>query len=135
MLCNKTEATGSPKLAKSEKSLLIMRRKNMGKKIYFRKTRNKKKRKTKKSQTGCVRKAKSGDNQKLPKPSTTHPPGTSTAPPSGSSVNHRPSASLGDSKPASMANVCQPPIEKPQKIHCNQTSSFACKIQNLQNSE
>lgn len=50
--------------------------------------------------------------QKLPKPSTTHPPGTSTAPPSGFSVKHRPCDSLGGSKPASMANVSQPPIKK-----------------------
>lgn len=112
MLCNKTEATGSPKLAKSEKSLFIMGRKNIeGEKNLLQKNKKQKK----KTQTGCARKAKSGDHQKLPKPSTTHPPGTPTAPPPGLSVKHRPCASLGGSKPASMANVRQPPIEKPQK--------------------
>lgn len=110
MLCNKTEATDSPKLPKSEKSMFIMGRKNTGK-IYS----TKKKRKNTNRLSSMRQKGKVWDYQKLPKPSTTHPPGTPTAPPPGVSVKHRPCASLGGPQQASMANVSQPPIEKPQK--------------------
>lgn len=54
-----------------------------------------------------------GGYQKLPKPSTTHPPGHRQRHRQAFIVKHRPCASLGGSKPASMAN--QPPIEKHQK--------------------
>lgn len=73
MLCNKTEATGSPELPKAEKSLSITEEKQKQNqkthgKIYS----------TWKRQAACAeraREAKSEDHEKLPKPSTTHPPG------------------------------------------------------------
>lgn len=64
------------------------------------------------------------------------PAWTPTAPPPGLSVTHWACASLGDTKPAGMANVSRQSIEKHKKIHINQTSSSsACKNQNLQNSD